>query len=156
MVSSKDYRRVIGKFATGVVVISSLDADGHIRGMTANAVTSVSLEPPLILVCIGHERNTFRNVRERCRFGINILNDQQGAIARYYARDYKDRVGDLQVPWQRNEGGSPRLEESLAFLECRLVAHYDISDHAIFVGEVEEAVARAGQPLLFYEGQLAS
>ncbi len=154
MVSSDELRQAMEKFATGVAVISSLEANGGIHGMTANAFTSVSLEPPLVLVCIGHQRNTYRNVLDQGRFGINVLSEGQRAIARYYAREDRDRVGDVQVPWRVKEGGSPMVEGSLVFLECRVVARYDHGDHTIFVAEVEEAATGVGQPLLFYERQL--
>ena len=154
MVTPNEYRQALAKFATGVAVIGSLEADGSIHGMTANALTSISLDPPLVLVCIGHMRNTYRNVRTRGRFGINVLSEQQRDIAHYYARQDKDRVGDVRVPWLMKGGGSPRVEGSLAFLECRVVAHHDHGDHAIFIAEVEGVVTGPGQPLLFHESQL--
>ena len=154
MIPPDQFRMAMGKFATGVAVVSSLEADGSVHGMTANSITSVSLEPPLVLVCIAHERNTYHNVRKQDRFGINILAEHQMPIARYFARDPQDRAGDVPVPWHAQDGGSPQMEGALAFLDCRVVAHYDHGDHAIVVAEVVVASAGDGQPLLFYERQL--
>lgn len=150
VVSAQELRQAMAKFATGVAVVSSVEADGRIHGMTANSLTSVSLEPPLVLVCIARHRNTYRTLRDRGRFGINVLSQRQGAIAEYYARDRKTRAGDVAVSWQLNARGSPMLEGALVFLECQVVARYDHGDHAIFVAGVEKVVTRPGQPLLFY------
>ena len=84
-VSLEQFRQGMAMFATGVTVISTLEADGNVHGMTANAFTSVCLDPPLILVSIGHQRNTYANVQARGRFGVNILSLEQEPIARYFA-----------------------------------------------------------------------
>jgi len=153
MVSPDALRQAMSKFATGVAVISTLSPDGAPHGMTANALTSVSLEPPLVLVCIAHQRNTYGIVQERKRFGINFLAQGQADIARYYARDPKDRTGDVAVPWLLREAGSPKIEGALAFMDCRVVALYDHADHAIVVARVEEADVAPGKPLVYYDRQ---
>lgn len=154
MVSPDAFRQAMSKFATGVAVISTLGQDGAPHGMTANAITSVSLEPPLILVCIGHQRVTYGNVMARRRFGVNFLAQGQGDIARYYARDPRDRSGDVAVPWQATGASPPRMDGAIAFLSCQVVAAYDHGDHAIVVAHVEEALVSQGKPLLYYERQL--
>ena len=122
--------------------------------MTANSFTSVSLNPPLVLVCIGHQRQTYGNVRRLGRFGINLLSERQRGIAEYYALDAQERTGDLDVSWDLSLAGSPRMQGALAFLGCRVVAQHNHGDHAIFVAEVEETATEVGQPLLFYDRQL--
>ena len=154
-VSLEQFRQGMAMFATGVTVISTLEADGTVHGMTANAFTSVCLDPPLILVSIGHQRDTFANVQARGRFGVNILSLEQEPIARHFALEEKDQGEVPEVPWRLNGGGSPRLEGSLVFMECRVVANYSHGDHTIFVAEVEQMAAQPGRPLLFYEGYLA-
>ncbi|MFQ5860707.1 MAG: flavin reductase family protein [Dehalococcoidia bacterium] len=151
MVSPDGLRVAMSRLATGVTVISSLDAGDVPHGMTANAFTSVSLAPPLVLVCIGRHRNSHRLVRERGQFGVNILAAEQRGIAEYFARDEQDRTGDVQVPFRQTALGVPAIEGSLAFLACRVVATHDYGDHTIFVGQVEEIRVQEGQPLLFFE-----
>ena len=155
VVSLEQFHQAMARFATGVTIISTLEANGNVHGMTANAFTSVCLEPPLILVSIGHQRKTYSNVRERSRFGVNILAQEQEPIARYFALEEKDQGEALEVPWHLNEGASPRLTGALAFMECRVVADYSHGDHTIFVAEVERVATQSGRPLLFYEGYLA-
>ncbi len=154
MISPESLRQVMANFPTGVAVISSLEQDGSVHGMTANSFTSVSLNPPLILVCIGHQRQTYGNVSRLGRFGINLLSEQQRGIAEYYALDAHERTGDVDVSWHLARGGQPRMQGALAFLDCRVVAQHDHGDHAIFVAEVQETATEAGQPLLFYDRQL--
>lgn len=144
----------MSKFATGVAIISTLAPDGAPHGMTANALTSVSLEPPLLLVCIAHNRNTYGYVRVQQRFGVNFLSQGQAAIARYFAREPKERLGDVAVPWQVSGAASPRLDGALAFMDCRVVAMHDHGDHAIVVAEVDDVSVGGGVPLLYYERQL--
>lgn len=144
----------MANFPTGVAVISSLEQDGSVHGMTANSFTSISLDPPLVLVCIGHQRQTYGNVRRLGRFGINLLSEQQRDIAEYYALDAHARTGDVHVPWELSQKGSPRIQGALAFLDCRVVAQHDHGDHAIFVAQVQETATEAGQPLLFYDRHL--
>ena len=151
MTSPDQLRQAMGKFATGVTVVGSLDYDGGIHGMTANALTSVSLLPPRLLVCIAQQNNTYRNVIQRGRFGISVLSAHQEAIAEYFARESHNRLGDVQIEWQLKDGGSPKIKDSLVFLECRVVTRYDQADHGIFVAEVDDIVTATGAPLLFYD-----
>lgn len=156
MVSSEGLRQAMEHFVTGVTIITTTEANGEVHGMTANAFTSVSLAPPLVLVCIGHQRNTYKNVCGCGRFGINVLNDTHKDIASYYAQGNKDKECALQAMWQSKPGKSPRLKDALVFLECRVVISHDHSDHTIFIAEVEETIIGNGKPLLFYGRQLLS
>ncbi len=153
MISSDDLRQAMSKFATGVTVIGSLETNGTVHGMTANAITSVSLEPPMVLVCIARDNVSYTNIAQRGRFGISVLKAQQEGAAQYYGRDRWERAGDVAVEWQLKEGGSPRIKDSLMFLECRVVARHDHGDHGIFVAQVEEVATEQGQPLIFYDSQ---
>ncbi len=153
MVAPNILRQAMGRFATGVAVISTTSADGAPHGMTANALTSVSLEPPLVLVCIAHQRNTYSYVRGQKRFGISFLAEGQADIARYFARDPKERLGDVSVPWQTKAGASPKIAGALAFMDCTVVALYNHADHAIVVARVEDAQVEPGNPLVYYDRQ---
>ena len=145
------FRRVMGRFATGVTVITA-EAEGGVRGMTANAFTSVSLEPQLVLVCVDHRAQTHAHLTARKRFGINVLSEGQAAISEHYADPDRQPSGAEQAGarFDRTTQGTPVLHGALAYLECRLQDARDAGDHTIFIGEVEEVVVREGEPLIFF------
>lgn len=149
------FRRTLGHFATGVTVVTVVTAEGGVHGMTANAFSSVSLEPPLVLVCVGTGARTHGLLSLQARFGISVLREEQEAWALYFASGEQrpaaaERLG---VKFRMTETGVALLEGSLASLECTLAASHPAGDHTIFVGRVEEAQIGAGRPLLFYGGR---
>lgn len=149
------FRRAMGRFATGVTVITIPEDEDRVHGMTANAVTSVSLDPLLVLVCIDHRAHTLALLQQRKQFGINILTEEQETLSRYYARPDRDHQGALRlgVRYRYTQRGTPMLEECLAWLDCRVVATHEAGDHTIFIGQVEELFVGEGRPLLFYGGR---
>jgi len=149
--TQEQFRRAMAAFATGVTVIT-LDDAGSVHGMTANAFTSVSLEPLLVLVCVDHKAQTHAHLRTRKRFGINVLSEDQTAISEHYADPDRTSAGADQAgaSFDRTPHGTPVLHGSLAYLECRLQDARDAGDHTIFIAEVEDVVVRAGRPLLFF------
>jgi flavin reductase (DIM6/NTAB) family NADH-FMN oxidoreductase RutF len=152
--SQADFRKAMGAFATGVSLIT-VDVDGEVHGMTANALTSVSLEPLLLLVCVDRRARTHAHLHAKKRFGINILEENQRAISEYFARSFQSQSGAEQetgARFDRTAHGTPMLHGALAYLECGLKSTQDAGDHTIFIAEVEEAVVRAGAPLLFFKG----
>lgn len=143
-------RRIMGRFATGVTIVTTNDGE-RFWGMTANSVTSLSLDPPLVLVAVDR-RNTMHSclIRGRC-FAVNVLTDQQEALSgRFAARGPKD-FSDLEYTVAVT--GSPILVGSLAYLDCRLVNTFPGGDHEIFVGEILAGAVGRGEPLLYYNGQ---
>jgi len=154
-VSRDEFRKALGCFATGVTVITVARAAGSVHGMTANAFCSVSLEPPLVLVCVDHESDTHLILREARRFGVSVLREDQQEIARYFAEAEKSPQGEerLGVLYHVSARGTPLLQPALAQLDCALVAAHEAGDHTIFVGEVEEAAVTPAAPLLFYGGK---
>jgi flavin reductase (DIM6/NTAB) family NADH-FMN oxidoreductase RutF len=146
-----DFRRVLGHFATGVTVITTCDTDGRPAGLTASAFTSVSLEPPLVLVCVDHKSQSFPALVDSGRFAVNILKRGQEAISRRFASTRLDKFDE--VAFRVSELGLPLIEGSLAQLECTTVSTYAEGDHTIFVGRVERAEIGTGEPLLYYRGQ---
>jgi flavin reductase (DIM6/NTAB) family NADH-FMN oxidoreductase RutF len=153
-VSGSDFRSAMGCFATGVTVIT-VDQDGEVHGMTANAFTSVSLDPVLVLVCVDHRARTHAHLHARKRFGVNVLRNDQLAISEYYARatetpQHPDEAG---ARFDRTAHGTPVLHGALAYLECRLHSAQPAGDHTIFIAEVEEVVVRDGEPLLYFRSQ---
>jgi flavin reductase (DIM6/NTAB) family NADH-FMN oxidoreductase RutF len=150
-----EFRKAMGCFATGVTIVT-VDLDGEVHGMTANAFASVSLDPFLILVCVDHNARTHAHLHAKKRFGINILAEDQRAISEYYARlDYSHELAEAEAGarFDRTTKGTPILHGALAYLECRLKSAQDAGDHTIFIAEVEDVVMRAGDPLLFFRGQ---
>jgi flavin reductase (DIM6/NTAB) family NADH-FMN oxidoreductase RutF len=148
----EDFRRAMGCFATGVTVIT-VDYEGEVQGMTANAFTSVSLDPLLVLVCVDRQARTHAHLHARKRFGINVLSEGQRAIAEHYARHDRDPAHaeeEAGARFDRTAHGTPVLHGALAYFECRLQSAQDAGDHTIFIAEVEDIVLRSGQPLLYF------
>ena len=145
----------MGCFATGVTIIT-VDLEGEVHGMTANAFASVSLDPLLVLVCVDHSTRTHAHLHAKKRFGINVLGENQQAISEYYAspeRTLENAEAEAGARFDRTKHGTPMLQGSLAYLECRLHSSQLAGDHTIFIAEVEDVVLRAGNPLLFFKGK---
>ena len=153
--TATEFRKAMGAFATGVTIIT-VDLDGEVHGMTANAFTSVSLDPMLVLVCVDHSTRTHAHLHTKKRFGINVLCENQRAISEYYARPervHERAEAEAGARFDRTSHGTPILHGSLAYLECRLHSSEEAGDHTIFIAEVEDVVVREGDPLLFFRGK---
>ena len=153
--NAAEFRRAMGAFATGVTIIT-LDLDGEVHGMTANAFASVSLEPLLVLVCVDHNTRTHAHMHAKKRFGINVLCEGQRAISEYYARperSHENAETEAGARFERTSQGTPMLHGALAYLECRLRSAEVAGDHTVFIAEVEDVVVRDGDPLLFFRGK---
>ena len=151
------FRRAMAAFATGVTVVT-VDDNGLVHGMTANAFTSVSLEPQLVLVCVDHKAQTHAHLTARKRFGINVLSEKQSAVSEHYADPERnpataERSG---ARFDRTAHGTPVLHGALAYFECRLQDARDAGDHTIFIAEVEDVVVGEGNPLLFFRSDYHS
>lgn len=157
MLGPDDFRRVLGHFASGVTVVTAWDPQGRPAGLTASAFTSVSLAPPLVLVCVAHSAQSFAALRASDHFAVNILASGQEAVSNRFASSAAPNG------WEKFEGvaykpgalGLPVLEGALAHLECSTVHAYPGGDHTIFVGRVEAAGCQAeggAEPLLYYRG----
>jgi len=153
-----EFRKAMGCFATGVTVIT-VDYEGEVHGMTANAFASVSLDPLLVLVCVDQRARTHGHLHAKKRFGVNVLAENQREVSEYYARPpgAHDRVEpQTGTRFERTPHGTPVLQGALAYLECRLHTAQDAGDHTIFIAEVEDVVVREGDPLLFFRGKYRS
>ena len=153
--SGADFRAAVGTFATGITVITTRGED-HLFGMTANAFSSVSLDPPLILVCVIKGTTGAEAIEGNGIFAVNILSSEQEAISRYFAS--KDRPRGLEafdeIPHTTAATGSPVLEGAAGFLDCRLYATHDAGDHVIFIGEVLAlGFDPSVDPVLFHSGR---
>jgi flavin reductase (DIM6/NTAB) family NADH-FMN oxidoreductase RutF len=147
------YRRMIGHFVTGVTVVSS-SAEGRLHGMTANSVTSVSLEPLLLLVCVDKRATAHREIEAAGRFAVNILNASQEGLARVFSAPAAASDADLRgVPYRLGPHGSPLIDGCLAWLECELDRSVEAGDHTIFIGRVLGGeIGDDAPPLLYYKG----
>jgi flavin reductase (DIM6/NTAB) family NADH-FMN oxidoreductase RutF len=151
MFDAKELRRVMGVFATGVTVLTTRDAHGRPYGLTANAVTSLSLDPPLLIICIDKKAETHPHFFDSRCFVVNILAEDQADLSTRFAKSGGDKFGG--VPFSTNQDGVPVLEGTLAHVECRILETHEGGDHVIHIGEVRHAEVRGGRPLLFFQGR---
>jgi flavin reductase (DIM6/NTAB) family NADH-FMN oxidoreductase RutF len=153
--TAKDFRTALGAFATGVTVITTQSAD-HPYGMTANAFSSLSLDPPLVLVCVSSKAEGSQTIGGNGVFAVNVLGADQEALSRYFSSKDRPRGAEAfkEISHRRGISGSPILEGVAAFLDCRVTAQHPAGDHVIFVGEVLAlGVDAAVEPLLFHLGR---
>jgi flavin reductase (DIM6/NTAB) family NADH-FMN oxidoreductase RutF len=151
--SPRVLRDVMANFATGITVLTV--AGNHCHGMTANAFSSVSLEPPMVLCCIARTAQMHEAILCARHFGVSVLSAEQEQVARYFAsRDRPRGMAQFEnVDWfPGRRSGVPLLAGSLAWLECELAEVYHGGDHSIFVGTVVDAARRSGDALLFFGG----
>jgi len=142
---------VMGAFPTGVAVVTAVDAGGHARGLTCNALCSVSAEPPLMLVCVERGSTTLPAIRHSGRFAVNYLAAGREALARLFASKEPDKFGE--VAWQPADNGMPWLhQDSVALAECTATQEIEAGDHVIFIGRVEggRPPEEDARPLLFF------
>ena len=147
------FRSALGRFASGVTVVTTHARGGVDHGMTASAFCSVSLEPPLVLLCIEKIASVHDSIVACEHFAINILADSQELLARRFAAVDGDRFEG--VGFSRGAYSVPILDDVLAALECRRTTTYAGGDHSIIVGAVEAAKWRDDKPLLYYRGGYA-
>ncbi|MBL0170155.1 MAG: flavin reductase family protein [Gemmatimonadaceae bacterium] len=147
------FRAVLGRFATGVAIVTVRDDDGRDHGMTVSAFSSLSLDPPLVLVCIGADATMAPVMQRAASFAVNILSSGQEAHSRRFAGKLDDRFTD--VAGARSPSGNVLLDDALGALDCRVVARHPAGDHVIVVGEVDSGSAHDGRPLLYYRGGYA-
>jgi flavin reductase (DIM6/NTAB) family NADH-FMN oxidoreductase RutF len=153
--TAKDFRNALGAFATGVTVITTQSGD-HPYGMTANAFSSLSLDPPLVLVCVKSQAEGSQIIERNGVFAVNVLGADQEALSRYFASKDRPRGMDAfkEISHRQGRSGSPILEGAAAFLDCRLTASHPAGDHIIFIGEVLAlGVDATVEPLLFHLGR---
>lgn len=151
---SVELRRAFSHFATGVTVVTTIDAAGRRVGMTANSFSSLSLEPPLILWSLAKTSTNYEAFRGARHFAVHVLDSAQTALAKQFALKDIDRFAG--VTCATGHGEVPLLCDYHACFECETHAQYEGGDHTIFVGRVLRADERPGDPLLFYRGKFAN
>ena len=152
VIAPDEFRNVLGHFATGVTVVTTLDAEGRPAGLTASSFTSVSLDPPLILVCVDDKAQCFAALRDTGHFAVHILHTDQEQLSRRFATTRIENKFE-GVEYLVTENQVPVIKEAHAHLECTTVSMHQAGDHTIFVGRVESARAGDGHPLLYYRGR---
>ena len=142
------FRSALSRFAAGVTVVTARDGDGGDHGMTVSAFSSLSLEPPLVLVCLDETATLLPHLRAATGFGVSILGAAQGDLSRRFADQAADRFDG--VAFTRASSGAALLDGAVAHLECRRLAMHPGGDHVIIVGEVLSARTFAGEPLIYF------
>ncbi len=143
-----EFRRACATFATGVTVAAVRDGQGTPHGLTVNSFSSVSLEPPLILICLGHAVTSIEVFRAASHFGLSVLRDDQRSLSERFARKDEDRFDGLE--WRCGPGGAPLLNDALAQIECVVTQRVTAGDHDILIGEMAHAEVREGEPLVYF------
>ncbi|MEO8284846.1 MAG: flavin reductase family protein [Chloroflexota bacterium] len=146
------FMRVMGSFASGVTIVSVMGPDGEPHGFTANAVSSLSLEPRMLLVCVNKQSATLDAIKAAGCFAVNILSTDQQDTAQQFATRREGRFGGIR--WRPgHETGAPVLDGSLAYAECRLTDTCSGGDHEILMGEIVAGDAHEAEPLLYFRGR---
>lgn len=140
------FRKAMGKFATGVTVLTTIH-EGDIHGMTANAFMSVSLNPKLVVISIGHHARFLEKVTQSKRFVVNILAEDQQQVSKHFAGLPQGEVQFAALD------GLPVIEGAIAQITCDVVSEYEEGDHTLFIGKVTNIQLEEKDPLLFYTGQ---
>ena len=153
MIDSETFRQLLSRFASGIAIITARDDERDV-GMTVSAFCSVSLRPPLVLVCVDHSASMHALLLEHPKLGINIMSSQHEAHCRRFA-DKKEPRRFEGVSFGRGESGVVLLDDAMAHLECQLVHHCEAGDHTIFIAEVERGAMSEGRPLLYFRGRFA-
>lgn len=150
-IEPQELRRVMGHFATGVTVITTKDNQGVPSGLTANAFMSLSLNPPLVLISVDKGATCYSCFEPGNGFTVNFLAEDQEEISRRFATKGADKFADLK--WRAGSNGAAILDGAIGYVECKVTQCHDGGDHTIVIGEILNASANGGRPLLFFKGQ---
>jgi 3-hydroxy-9,10-secoandrosta-1,3,5(10)-triene-9,17-dione monooxygenase reductase component len=147
----QELRRVMGHFATGVTVVTTKDGEDAPFGLTANAFASLSLNPPLALICVDKAAQCYSCFEGSKIFAINVLGEEQEEISRRFATKGAQKFNG--IPWHKSESGLALLDGAIGHIECKVVHTYDGGDHTIYVGQVLRAKTTGERPLIFFKGK---
>lgn len=149
-IGQDEFRAALGRFASGVTVVTTKDAAGKLHGITVSAFCSVSLDPPLILICIEKATGSHYAFEESGVFIVNILDRTQQHLSEHFASTFPDKFEGMA--YHAGFEGIPVLDDALVSLECRLKKSCDGGDHSIYIAEVENAEIKDGSPLVYFHG----
>lgn len=150
-IDARELRNVMGNFATGVTIITTKDAIGKPFGLTANAFSSLSLDPPLLLICVDKKVDCYACFDESKVFGVNFLSEGQDQLSTRFATKGIEKFEG--VSYKLGELGVALLDGALAHLECKVANAYEGGDHTIYVGEIQAATVLSDRPLIFFRGK---
>ena len=151
------FRALVGSFPTGVTVVTTVDSEGVPKGLTSNAFSSVSADPPLLLVCVDKRSNTLASLQETKAFVVNFLAEGRGDISNKFASRDPDKFAGLKWTASDQAKGSPILaEDVIAYAECTTHQEIDAGDHWIFIGLIEGGAASDGGPLTYYKREYST
>ncbi len=151
-VSIDDFKKALQLWASGVTVVTTQSEQYGVQGMTATAFSSVSVDPPQILVCINDAADTGSGIQESGYFAVNILKSDQQEISNQFAGGASQEQRFENTPWESGITGAPILTESLMSLDCKVVEKVRAGTHWIIIAEVQDSICRSGEPLLYYCG----
>lgn len=149
-ITKDEFRAALGNFTSGVTVVTTKDANDKLHGLTVSAFSSVSMNPPLILICIQKSTPSHYAFAESKAFVVNILSDSQKEISNQFAFKHEDKFSGID--YKIGILNIPVLENCLVNLECSVKHSYDGGDHTIFVGQIENAIINEGNPLVYWKG----
>ena len=149
-IDPRQFRHALGQFATGITVVTTRDAGGRPLGLTVSAFCSVSLHPPLVLVCVDARSETHAAFAESGVFGVSVLAEGQEAVSERFARAGRAKFADLEMVTGQN--GAALVPGALAHIECSVTASYPAGDHTIYVGKVLGLSVHPGRPLVYHTG----
>ncbi len=149
-VDEHDFKNALKLWASGVTVVTSKTEKYGLKGMTATSFSSVSLDPPQILVCINQSADTGDAVLDNKSFAINILKSDQQEISNQFAGGASQKDRFANIAWHEGEMGSPIIDDALASIECTVFQSVLAGTHWIVIGEVQKCKCRTGEPLLYY------
>ena len=150
-VTADEFRAALARWASGVAIVTAAAGD-RVHGMTVSSFASVSLDPPLVLVCADKSSITLEVLEAGGVFAVNVLADDQQPLSDRFASKKDEHRRFEGVSWRRGATGAPLLDGTVAALDCRVVAAHDAGDHVIYVGQVEVAEVHGGEPLLYHAG----
>ncbi len=151
LVDQERFRSVMSRFASGVSIITTR-YEGIDYGLTASAVTSLSLDPPMLLICVNKASNTQKAIAEAQVFAVNILREDQSELAHRFAGSHLDKFAGMSISY--GELGVPLLDDMLATIECRVIEEVTGGTHSVFLAEVHSAQATEGMPLTYFRGRM--
>ena len=153
-VTQDEFRAALSRFPSGVTVVTTRDSSGRLHGITVSAFCSVSLDPPLVLVCIEKSTGSHYALSERGAFVVNILAKDQQHTSEHFASPDSDKFSDFRH--RTGIDGLPVLEDVAVNLECRLYQAHDAGDHTVFMGLVEKVTVHDAEPLVYFHGEYSS
>ena len=151
-VSADDFKKALQLWASGVTVVTTSSEKFGVQGMTVSAFSSVSVNPPLVLVCINNAADTGEGIKESQCFAVNVLTSDQQDISNQFAGGSNQQLRFENTDWKAGVTGAPILNESLMSLDCKVVEKVLAGTHWIIIGAVQECVCRSGEPLLYFCG----